>query len=198
MFHPQWSYRPEEWCIILDRSTGEATANNHIKQEIGEAGTSERCFTVQCFHTTAVKLHSYVFQGSTEKNITISENIFDRTFFKLVKSSIHWPDRVLFPCFESSSFTLYFHYDQSTFVACLMQLRCCLNHAKTPTPKSACFAAQAFVLLSKMRVFASTAFLFLTIAKSVGGESFFVTSAHFHFIDDGFYFLRAMISSDTK
>lgn len=79
-----------------------------------------------------------------------------------------------------------------------MQLRCCLNHAKTPTPKSACFAAQAFVLLSKMRVFASTAFLFLTIAKSVGGESFFVTSAHFHFIDDGFYFLRAMISSDTK
>lgn len=119
MFHPQWSYRPEEWCIILDRSTGEATANNHIKQEIGEAGTSERCFTVQCFHTTAVKLHSYVFQGSTEKNITISENIFDRTFFKLVKSSIHWPDRVLFPCFESSSFTLYFHYDQSTFVACL-------------------------------------------------------------------------------
>lgn len=85
---------------------------------------------------------------------------------------------------EALSRTPHFPTNWSTFVARQTWLCYCLNHENTSALKPACFASWAFfVLLSKMKVFASTASLFPTTVLTIDRESptSFTMSAHFCF-----------------
>lgn len=104
--------------------------------------------------------------------------ITNHTFFNLKKAKIK---HTLAKQFERCFHTLHFPMNRTTFVACLTRLHFCLNRKYTSAPKSACFAS--FVLLSKMRMFVSTALLFPTAVRAVDGESpsSFTAPAHFCF-----------------
>lgn len=127
----------------------------------------------------------------------------------------HWPNRALFQCFESCPRTPHFLGNGGIFAACSTRLGCCLNCENTSTAKFTCFV---FILLSKMRGFALTAFLFSTAVLTVGGKTqlywplvarprvcFCFGSQYtaaktrsFLFIGDRFHFLSVIVPSDTK